>query len=72
MLQFMGSRIVRHDLTELTQWKCAWKVTVRANLPGAAARGQVSCPGSSLGLLLRLAPLETRLLYSEAEKKASF
>ena len=30
-----------------------------ADLPGAAAGGQVSCSGSPLGLFLLLAPLET-------------
>ena len=36
---------------------------LRVNLPEAAARGQVSCPGLPLGLLLHLVPLETWLIF---------
>lgn len=40
-----------------------------ADLPGAAAGGQVSCSGSPLGLFLRLAPLETDFYVQKPEKK---
>ena len=40
-----------------------------ADLPGAAAGGQVSCSGSPLGLFLRLAPPETNFYVRSRKKK---
>lgn len=47
------------DLLLLSNRSVLGRSNLRVNLPEAAARGQVSCPGLPLGLLLRPAPLET-------------
>ena len=53
----MGSE--QGDLLLLSKGSMLGRSNLRVKLPEAAARGQVSCPGLPLGLLLHLASLET-------------